>query len=293
MAILSLLRWRNAQTGRLQLAGCALFIAAWGLTGLNANAQDTTADSGDTQIVHIAARHDVLPYVAQNGEAGVEIELVKAIFAGTGYEPHFIQLPRVRMLQSFNAEQVDGVLTQNLELRGKGCITNWYIRHQNVGITVSDRNVPLNSLADMERLSVVSFDGATRYLGADFAIAAKMSPRYTESSDQSTHISLIYNGNFDVVIGDEWILKMAQVERRELTGEFEPLTVHRIIPPTLYGARFHDPLVCDAFDKSLTNMRTTGAYDAIVDAHYSAISAQISVYEHDTAKSSSPGIIRQ
>lgn len=233
-------------------------------------------------------RPDVLPYVSESAGAGLEIDLVKAIFAETPYQPRFVQLPRVRMIQSFNAELMDGVLTQNVDVGGQGCITDWYMSHQNVGVTASDRSIALNSLSDIANLAVISFDGATRYIGPEFAAEARKSARYTESSDQSTHISLLYNGNFDAAIGDEWILKLAQAQLRERTGEFQPLTIHRIIPATLYGARFHDPAVCQAFNDSLKTLQSDGRYAAIVDRHYRVISEKTSVYENDTATSEAP-----
>lgn len=231
----------------------------------------------------IAIRPDVEPYVSEAGTAGLEIEIVKAVLNRTNYKPEFVQLPRMRMIQTFNANGVEGVLTSNAALDGNGCITDWYIQHQNVGITLSERSFEISNLDDVANLSIITFDGATRYLGPDFANQAKKSPRYIESSDQSMHVSLLYQGYFDAAIGDEWILKLAQVNQKQNSGAFRPLTTHRILPTTYYAARFHDSAVCKAFNEGLRYIQQDGTYEQIVRRHTDRISAKIMQYESEFA----------
>ncbi len=242
--------------------------------------------------ISIAIRPNVQPFVAEEGRSGLEIDIVRAVFDRTQYAPNFVQLPRVRMLQTFNADGVDGTLTSNIALEGKGCITDWYIRHQNVGVTLADRMINVRDLNDVSDLSIVTFDGATRYLGPKFAEQAKKSPRYIESSDQAIHVSLLYFGYFDMAIGDEWILKLAQVNKKNKTGSFQPLTIHRILPTTYYGARFHDDAVCTAFNEGLAEIRSDGTYDLIVANYINRISAQIQAYESElvSAKPQDPTV---
>ncbi len=237
--------------------------------------------------VDIAIRYDVRPYVARQGTGGMEIDIVKAVFAETTYAPVFVQMPRVRMIQSFNAMAMEGMLTSNVTVSGEGCLTNWYIQHQNVGFTLTSKNVAFNSLSDVAKHSIITFDGATRFLGTAFANAASMSPRYVESSDQNTHVSLLYAGYFDAAIGDEWILRLAQVNQRETSGDYQPLTIHRILPVTNYGARFHDQSVCDAFNVGLDTIRSNGVYNMIVRSHLDRISAQITIYDTELAETES------
>lgn len=260
-------------------------------TGTFASNESTISNQNDLPppvSIPVAIRQDVLPYVANEGKSGLEIDLVDAIFAQTPYAPDYIQLPRMRMIQTFNARGVEGIITSNTALAGKGCITDWYIKHQNVGVTLAERALAINSLSDVANLSIITFDGATRFLGPQFAQQAKNSPRYIESPDQNIHVSLVYFGYFDAAIGDEWILKLAQVNQKRKTGAFQPLTVHRILPTTYYSARFHQQAVCDAFDKGLATIRESGRYDEIVRDHFDRISAQIEVYENEIAMSDQP-----
>lgn len=243
----------------------------------------------DKNKVSIAIRPDVQPFVAEEGRSGLEIDIVRAILDRTQFAPNFVQLPRVRMLQTFNAKGVDGALTSNIALEGEGCVTDWYIEHQNVGVTLADRMISVRDINDVSDLSIVTFDGATRYLGPKFAEQAKKSPRYIESSDQTIHVSLLYFGYFDMAIGDEWILKLAQVNQKNKTGAFQPLTTHRILPTTYYGARFHDNAVCRAFNEGLASIRGDGTYDRIVGDYIDRISAQIQSYESELVSAQTRG----
>ena len=256
--------------------------------GLQSLAVQLATDNPEEDRVSVAVRHDVLPYVTEDGTGGLEIELVKTIFGETSYSPKFIQLHRVRMIRLFESKAVDGLLTSNVTLDGEGCITNWYIQHQNVGVTVAARKIRINQLADIANLSIITFDGANRFLGPKFAAETKNSSRYIESSDQNSHISLLYLGYFDAAIGDEWILKLAQVNKKRKSGDFQPLAIHRILPTTLYAARFHKQAVCDAFNNGLATIRANGSYDAIINNYFGRITAQIEEYAKEVASAPLP-----
>jgi len=276
----------------LRRAMITLAALLFSLIGFTANSKQenpqTRADEGGRIPIPIAARNDVLPYVTDGATAGLEIEIINAVFTGTPYRPQFIQLPRMRMIQMFASNNIEGVLTQNNSLQGKGCITDWYIKHQNVGMTLSNRNITLDGLQDISKLSIITFDGAREFIGPNFASEARKSPRYIESSDQNIHVSLLYLGYFDLAIGDEWILKLAQLNQKHKSDNFQPLTTHRILPSTLYAARFHEQKVCEAFNTSLAQLRESGQYQAIIDRHFNEISAQISVYENEMASTKKP-----
>jgi polar amino acid transport system substrate-binding protein len=243
------------------------FIVAFGLGALLTSgslAQPTDAHPGDSQpVLRLATREFLPPYVYEQAETGIEVDLVNAVFKDMPYNIEFVQLPRVRMISSYEDEQLDGILTQNVTASNTGCATNWYIEHQNVGLSVKGRGVELASLAGLKDYAVISFSGATRYLGEDFRHAVRGAKRYTESGDQGTHISLLYKGRFDVVVGDTWILRLAQKRHFDETGERMELVTHPIMPPSFYVARFHDPEVCKAFNASLARLRENGTYAEI------------------------------
>jgi polar amino acid transport system substrate-binding protein len=250
------------------------------LSGISAaNASASTVESeNQTTIplpINIAIRRDVAPYVTDNANAGLEIEILDAIFNQTNYQAKFVQLPRIRMVQMFGAKQVEGVVTQNIDVSGDGCITDWYISHRNVGLSEASRNISFKTLDDMGNMSVISFSGAKQYLGPEFADQAQRSPRYIESSDQKMHISLLYFGYFDAAIGDEWILKLAQANIAEETGTYKDLRIHPVMPQTNYAARFRSDVICRAFNDGLATIRKNGTYEKLLKRFLAKIENQL------------------
>jgi len=215
------------------------------------------------KLIEIATRENLPPYVVGGAAHGIEIDLVRAIFDYSDYEPVFIQQPRVRMITAFESGQMNGILTQHVLASDIGCSTDWYIAHQNVALTLASRNLTIEGLDDLKGLSVLSFSGATRYLGPEFQEAVTQTKRYTESGDQSKHIQLLYKGRFDTVVGDRWILALAQKSHFTETGEYLELKRHPIMKPSLYVARFHDQKICDAFNLGLRRLRADGTYAEI------------------------------
>lgn len=244
----------------------ALVIALMPVLGSpSVTAQDKP--SPPKQLIEIATREYLPPYVGQRASDGIEIDIVKAILKDTPYEAVFIQQPRVRMIAAFENKELNGILTQNVNASKVGCYTDWYISHQNVAITVKDRELQIEGLADLEGRAVLSFSGATRYLGDGFGNAIKRASRYTESGDQAKHISLLYKNRFDVIVGDSWILSLAQKRHFTKTGEYRATHKHPIMPPSLYVARFQEQAICDAFNHSLRSLRASGEYAEIWDGY--------------------------
>ncbi len=219
----------------------------------------------------IAVRQHLPPYVGPDASTGIEIDLIKAIFEDSQYKVRFVPQPRVRMIAAFDSNRVDGILTQNINASSKGCATDWYIYHQNVAKTLAERQLPLDSLEDLKNYAVLSFSGATRYIGNAFDQAVKRSRLYVESVNEGNLISLLYNKRFDVAIGDRWVLSLAHRRHIEQTGEYKELTTHVVLPPTYYIARFNDQEVCDTFNMSLDRLRKNGRFEEIWEGYRSLL----------------------
>lgn len=222
----------------------------------------------DSAALKLASRPNLPPYVQDGAQTGIEIDIVKAVFKHAGQPIEFVQMDRVEMISRFEAGGIEGTLTQSTTATNHGCLTKWYLVHQNVGFTILEKEVALTSLPDLGALSVVSFDNAKVFLGKDFRTAVESNPNYKEIAPQSSHIGLLYKGEFDVIFGDEWIIRYVQRQHFEKTGEYQELRVHHIMKPTLYSARFQKQETCDMFNTSLRAIRRSGEYDKIIDGYH-------------------------
>ena len=225
----------------------------------------------DGPVIRLATRPNLPPYIHDGATSGIEIDLIKAVFKEVGRPIEFVQMDRKEMFSRFKSGEIEGSLTRNITASGHGCATNWYIVHQNVGFTLRSKNINLASLEGLSDKSVVSFHNATAFLGEAYRNVVVKNPRYKEIAPQSTHIGLLYSGEFDVILGDEWIIRYVQRQHFEKTGEYQELTVHPVMEPTLYSARFQKQETCDAFDSALQTLRRNGRYDQIVHDYHRRI----------------------
>jgi len=229
------------------------------------------ASQAEDKVIKLATRMHLPPYVYHNAASGIEIDLIKAIFADIGRKIEFVQMPRVRMIETYDRGELEGILTQNANVSNIGCITDWYIEHQNIGFTLASEPFVLTKLSDLKGMSVLSFDGATRYLGKGFSDAVKGNKLYEEATNQESHIELIYKRRFNVVVGDEWILRLAQRNYFTNTGKYQKMVAHKIMPASLYSARFKNPVICEKFNVSLAKIRSSGEYVQIVNSYHQNI----------------------
>lgn len=221
--------------------------------------------------VKIAARLDLPPYVNAQATSGIEIDLVKAIFTEADLEPAFVQVESRRMAAFFRAKRVDGILTQFAGPAPVGCATGLYFEHHNVGFSLKNRQVALSHLEDLSALSVLSFRMARHYLGDKFKAIVSENSRYLEHPFQSEHIELLYERRFEVVIGDEWIIRLGQKNHFERTGEIQAIKVHHILDPLQYAMNFHQQMLCDQINEALATIRQNGTYQSILDRYHKAI----------------------
>ncbi|PCI61491.1 MAG: hypothetical protein COB37_08160 [Kordiimonadales bacterium] len=217
--------------------------------------------------LRLATREYLPPYINADATAGIEIDIVKAIFNQAKIEIKFVQMPDLRMTQAFSLKTVDGILTQNVKVKSMGCATDWYFTHPNVAITLAQNEFSLHRLEDLSKYSVVTFDGAQVTLGKRFADAVKNNPRYVEFENQPGHIELLYKGRFEVIFGDEWILRLARKNYFKKSGQLRNIRTHQIAATEYFSVRFHDQKHCDSFNQALKLIRNSGLHAAILAAN--------------------------
>lgn len=221
--------------------------------------------------LRVATRANLPPYIIENATSGIEVDVIRAIFQEMGRSVEFVQMDRVAMIERFEQNDVEGTLTQGATATSHGCITDWYMVHQNVGFSLFEKKIELNTLEGLSELAVVTFQNAKTFLGEPFRSIANANPRYQEIAPQSRHIGMLYRGEVDVIVGDEWIIRYVQRHHFEKTAEYHGLQLHQIMPPTLYSARFQNQSTCNSFNRALATIRTSGLYSDIVDGYHRRI----------------------
>ena len=224
-----------------------------------------TSSAIGSEILRIAVGGSIPPYIIEDENRGIEFDILKESLAFSGYEMEPIYVPLGRTLAMIREGQVDGIMSTGLTDL-PGCYTDSHITYWNFAISVRERNLQIQSIDDLSRYSVLSFQNARNYLGDAFKKMAAENEAYREINDQSVQNKMLYSGRVDVVVADRFIFDWYR--RDESVGKVvdteQEIVFHALFEPSHFSSVFKDDAVCLAFNKGLAYLRSSGRYDEII-----------------------------
>ncbi len=208
------------------------------------------------------------PYVIKDEARGIEFDILKEVLASQGYEMEPIYVPLARTLVMLKDNDIDGIMSTGLE-NLPGCYTDSHITYWNFAISLTDRNLEINSISDLRDKSVIGFQNAMNYLGDEFHQMAIKNPYYRELADQSAQNKLLYSRRIDVVIADRYIFEWFSRDPSVLSRvpEVQKVTHHRLFEPSHFSAVFKSDEVCRVFNIGLKELRESGRYQEIIKSY--------------------------
>jgi polar amino acid transport system substrate-binding protein len=203
------------------------------------------------------------PYVFEQQRRGLEYEIVSAAFqaAGTEMQPYFA--PNERLHLMLRRGDIDCVTSTNEQNGTAAYYSNVYIHYHNIALALASHNYRIDTIADLDRYSISTFQRARLLLGPVFQQMAATNPNYREEAQQIARNRLLYIGRVDVVVGDSRIINYFNREVSDQVDSSQPVTRYELFAPTPYrlGCRFQAPR--DRFDQGLLAIRQSGKYAAI------------------------------
>lgn len=215
------------------------------------------------------------PYVIQENNSGFEIDIIRAALAVKGYtlKPTYASfLAAPKMLKD---KQADAAQRGNPELReGEGFFYAGEptVVYQDNAISLKKNNLKIDSLADLKGKSIVSFQGATQFLGPEFAAAVKGNPNYQESSNERRKLQMLYANSAQVYTGDANIFKYYRNTVKGDVDTAQEVVYHKVFPTVNDVTRhavFLDKQVRDDFNAGLAQLKSSGQYQQIIKKYVS------------------------
>ncbi len=114
-----------------------------------------------------------------------ESELIRQLLAELGYKAVFIAAPHVRLSRMLQDKELDMAARQGGEQIEGLFYSPAYIEFHNLVFALADFPDQLETVKDMGRYSVASFQYATRILGPEFSQAMAISPSFREVVDHN------------------------------------------------------------------------------------------------------------
>lgn len=216
--------------------------------------------------VTIGAPNNKPPYVLEDSESGLELDIIRAAFAEVGMDVRFKFYSRKRQLLFYEKERLDGVMTVNSYFGLPGYASDHYIYYRNVAISLKERGVKLRQIIDLKNYSVAAFENASFMLGGEFQKVSS-NTIYRELNPQTNQNKMLYLGRIDVAVADKYIfLANNRLVETEVDTSL-PLEYHEVFPRTAYQLMFHNSVVRDAFNEGLKKIKKNGQYQQLMKTY--------------------------
>ncbi|MGB2740739.1 MAG: ABC transporter substrate-binding protein [Cognaticolwellia sp.] len=245
---------------RISLKYCVLFISA--MLSFLTEAKD----------VVMAFSQEIPPYIFQQQNNGIEIDIISAALAHKGHTLKPLYFPLGRIPIAFSHHLVDaamGDMGVDLKLHG-GFYAEPAVIYDNIFITLKSRNISIKVPSDLDLLSIVSFQGAEKRY-PKWLKKVDEEKRFYGVSDQLTQVKLLRFGRYDVVLSDRYIFryfaKQVPILKVLEQDEFEEHNFNLMINPKNYQPIFRDKQVRNDFNQGLKVLKESGEFQKIYDAY--------------------------
>lgn len=210
------------------------------------------------------------PYVIQESNSGFEVDIIRAALAVKGHtlKPTYASfLAAPKMLRDKQADAAQRGSMELKESEGFHYASEPTVLYQDAAVTLKKNNLKIDSLADLQGKSIVSFQGATQFLGQDYAAAVKGNANYQESSNERRKLQMFYANSTQVYAGDVNIFKYYRDGVKGDVDVSQEVVYHKVFAPNADMSRnavFLDKQVRDDFNAGLKQLKSSGQYQQII-----------------------------
>jgi polar amino acid transport system substrate-binding protein len=211
----------------------------------------------------ILASDDGPPHMIEQENAGIDIDIARAVLKMMGYEVtvEFASLERGK--KKVLNKKVNGVTPTYLGDDTPGFyVSDATVNYLPTVFTLSKNSLIVESITDLKNLSVVSFQGASGYFGPTYNHAVKSSKHYLELADMSKFPNLLLKQRFDAVVLDLYIFYYFY-RFDDLRRDLSVFTAHNVIKPVKAGVGFNDKRLRNAFNRYLAEFKQSIEYAEI------------------------------
>ncbi|MFC3033851.1 substrate-binding periplasmic protein [Pseudoalteromonas fenneropenaei] len=212
----------------------------------------------------IAASGFVPPYVIQSRDSGYQLELIRAALKTQGIaDIEFVYLSNKRAEQALSSGLVDAAVNLPPSFEGKVYATEPVLEYQNVAITLSSSNLAIQNFYDLKGKSVVAFQNAAAFLGADYRLMVKQLKSYEEVVNQFAQVELLMKGWTDVIIMERRVFDYYAFEYAK-KHEMQKVDYHILFNSAPRPMFFASNTLRDVFNLGLEEIKRSGEYQAIL-----------------------------
>jgi polar amino acid transport system substrate-binding protein len=211
----------------------------------------------------------VIPGAGGAEPSGFEYEIIKAALAAKGHTvtPVFVAMGAIpKMLKE---QQADGAQRGSPDLKesdGFAYADEATVTYQDTAISLKKNNLAIAAIGDLKGKTISTFQGASNFLGPEFAAVAKGNAGYLETSDEKRRVQQLYANGVQVYVGDINVFKFYKTNATGVDTAQE-VVYHKVFTPShaqWNNAVFRDKQLRDDFNAGLKAIKASGQYKALV-----------------------------
>ncbi|QSX36959.1 substrate-binding periplasmic protein [Shewanella sedimentimangrovi] len=203
------------------------------------------------------------PYILEDSESGLELEIVRAALKASGFDARFKFYSQKRLQLYYMKDRIEAAMSVNAAAGLSGYPSDYYIYYQDVAVTLASRQLKFSELNQLQGYSLVAYEGAQYMLGEKFQRLSNKTI-YREVEPQELQNRMLYLGRIDVAVADKYVFLANNKFVGPDIDSTQPLQFHEVFPRAPYLVMFHNSVVRDAFNRGLAEIRKNGEYDRLV-----------------------------
>lgn len=228
--------------------------------------------TGNTAELSIGVSLSIPPYVIQETNSGLELELLYQALAVKGHNAIIHYLPLARTFHELKEGKLDGIINIKEGMLDNVFYSDVVISYQNCAISLESNRFNINSISDLSDKQVVAFQRASSMLGEEFGQMAKTNTGYKEQARQLQQVYMLMKHRANVVVMDKnifkYYLKQAYLDGRLNSKELQQQAIcHKVFPPTEYRFAFLSAQIRDDFNAGLKHITQDGSLQALQEKY--------------------------
>lgn len=212
---------------------------------------------------------DKPPYVFEKNDSGLEVEIFREAAHAAGYEVKSFYGPMERIKSMMIQGRLDAITNTNIKERLHFYNSAPFIEYHNYAIALKKKKLKINSISDLKKYSIVSFQRARDLLGDEYTKMVSGNSQYSEVADQKLRNIQLYKERIDVVIADKRIFEYFNTQLDRSPVYDQPVIIYDIFKINRYEAAFRSEAVMKKFNEGLSIIKKNGTYQKL-EVKYSA-----------------------
>ena len=223
--------------------------------------------------ITISIGQETLPYGLPQEDAGITLDIIRTALEPEGYNVKPKWYPYGRRLIAFKQGKVDvtcDVVIPYMEAHQlEGHLSVPAIVYDNIAISLRKNNLDIKTIKDMAKYRVISWQGAHKVMGPEYAKMARVNKNYSEISDQRAQVLMMFMGRVDLVQGGKTIIYYwrNQIGHTGNVDVHQPIDVFPLFGEIWYSYLFRDQTARDIFDRNFKKMKKDGRYEKIIEKY--------------------------